>query len=132
MAEIIKKKAKKKSNIRASEVKNVVTPKKKTSEKKDTHTRGSEKTEQPSQPGAGGVGSGVKNGMKNMSLGSIKAVRKTMARMMKLYNKGLIDAEMFRQLTYSITVLLQCFKSEINQDLEERVEKLEARFNDVN
>ena len=75
----------------------------------------------------GTIGGGGK-GMKNLSLGSIIAVRKTMARMMRKFNTGELSAEKMRILTYSVTVLLQAFKAEVTQDLEERLTALEEKL----
>ena len=75
-----------------------------------------------------GTVEGGGKGMKNLSLGSIIAVRKTMARMMKKFNKGELSAEKMRILTYSVTVLLQAFKAEVTQDLEERLTALEEKL----
>ena len=122
------KQPKQKRNEAVSIDKKVDQAKQKTSQNKSTRDRVRENRDEPARPDTKGVGSGVKN----MSLTTIKRTRKTCARLIKAFNNDKIDAEKFRLIMYGITILLQALKSEINQDLEERVEKLEARFNDVN
>ncbi len=86
-----------------------------------------QKNSERARPGSAGGGG---TGMKNLSLGTIKAVRKTTARMMKQYNKGNLSGEKFQKLLYGITILLQGFKAEVSQDLEARIEALEAYQNE--
>ena len=47
---------------------------------------------------------------------------------MKQFNKGNLSAEKMRILTYSVTVLLQAFKTETNADIEDRLTALEDQL----
>ncbi len=94
----------------------------------DTQSNGSTEgiTSEPTDSGSLGGGGKIKN----LSLSSIRATRKTTARLMKQYLKGNLSGEQLQKILYGITILLQGFKAEINQDLEARIEALEAYQNE--
>ena len=94
----------------------------------DTQSNGSTegKTSEPARPGSAGGGGGIRN----LSLNSIKSTRKTTARLLKQYLKGNLSGEQLQKILYGITILLQGFKAEINQDLEAGIEALEAYQNE--
>jgi len=79
-----------------------------------------ENSEKPGPPiGAGGGG-----GVKNLSLGTIKSSRKTLARLIKSFHKDEISSEKIRIEIYAFTVLFQGFKTEEKKELEIDVAEL--------
>lgn len=54
--------------------------------------------------------------------------RKTLARIIRLYNDGEIDEQRAKTSAYLLTQLLGFFKFEADMEIERRLEELEARL----
>lgn len=64
------------------------------------------------------------------SLNTLTNSRRTMARLLRLYNKDELTGDKYRNLIYGMAKFLEYWKAEKNLDIEERLTKLEQYLED--
>ena len=76
----------------------------------------------------GDSGQGPTGGPAQLRLNTPQNARKTLARIVRLYNDGEIDEQRAKTTAYLLTQLLGFFKFEADMEIERRLEELEARL----
>ena len=64
----------------------------------------------------------------NLILNTPKNTRKTLARVMRNFNKGEVSKEKMQAIVYASSILLSYFKHESAESLEKRIQVLEERM----
>lgn len=66
----------------------------------------------------------------SLSLNSIKNIRKSLAKTIRLYNAGGIDAAKYKNLIYGLATLAHLCKTEFEMSVEERIDNIERALKD--
>jgi len=66
-----------------------------------------------------------------MRLNTLENARKTYARFLRAYAAGIIPSGYFRDIVYGFSGFLQYWKLEKDIEIEERIEALEAKIDEV-
>ena len=63
-----------------------------------------------------------------LRLNTLENSRRTLCRLMRLYAGDKLNREKYKDLLYGCSVLLSYFKTEFEQELEQRIETIEAQL----